>query len=189
MKPRTGLDRDFLTPQLIPDQKLTTDEVFCVIVQHGARLHEAPVERKLTMSHWNVSQETKYLVFRDSSTPNKDFRIAFFPGKYKDFGTPQFGNETGLMKQFADWSIDEENGVLVFRDTFTRPGDFRYAFYPANGNTHNWPGGPVLYAETETLFSGKRWRIAVETGILVFRDTLSAGDNRYAFWPGQYTDM
>jgi hypothetical protein len=141
------------------------------------------------MSHWNVGQETKYLVFRDTSTPGKDFRVAFFPGIYRDFGTPRFGNESSLIMEFADWSIAEENGVLVFRDTFTQPGDFRYAFFPANGNKHNWSGGPVLYNETETLFSGKRWRIAVETGILVFRDALSAGDNRYAFWPGQYTDM
>ena len=146
--------------------------------------------RKVTvMSHWNISQESKYLVFRDTSTPNKDFRIAFFPGVYKDFGTPTFGNETTLIKQFVDWSINEENGVLVFRDTYTQPGDHRYAFYPGNGNTQNWPGGTVLYNETETLLSGKRWRIAVENGILVFRDTISVGDNRYAFWPKQYTDM
>lgn len=141
------------------------------------------------MSHWNISQETKYLVFRDTSTPNKDFRVAFFPGVYKDFGSPKFGKENSQIKQFADWSINEENGVLVFRDMFTRPGDFRYAFYPGNGNTHNWGGGAVLYNETETLLSGQRWSITVETGILVFRDTKSVGDNRYAFWPGQYTDM
>jgi hypothetical protein len=141
------------------------------------------------MSHWTFGQETQFLVFRDTSSPAKDFRIAFFPDKYKDFGKQNSGNETGVMKQFANWSIDEENGVLVFRDIFTRPGDHRYAFFPACGNGNNWPGGSVLYNESETLLSGKRWRIAVEAGILVFRDTLSPGDNRYAFWPGQYTDM
>jgi hypothetical protein len=155
--------------------------------QQELRISDA--EHELTMSHWSVSQETNYLVFRDTSTPNRDFRVAFSPGASKDFGTPHFGNETSVIKRFADWSIGEENGVLVFRDTFTRPGDFRYAFYPANGNTHNWGDGTVLYNETEMLFRGERWSIAVETGVLVFRDTLSAGDNRYAFWPGQYTDM
>jgi hypothetical protein len=141
------------------------------------------------MSHWTVNEETSYLVFRDTAIPNKDFRVAFSPNQYKDFGNPAFAHESGVIRAFDRWSIDEENSVLVLRDTFTRPGDHRYAFYPACGNANNWSGGIVLYNESETLLSGKRWRIAVESGILVFRDTLSPGDHRYAFWPGQYTDM
>jgi hypothetical protein len=141
------------------------------------------------MSHWTINEETQYLVFRDTSTPGKDFRVAFFPRQHKDFGNPVSAPETGVIKAFSKWSVNEENGVLVFRDTFTRPGDHRYAFFPACGNAHNWPGGILLFNESETLLSGKRWKIAVEGGILVFRDTLSPGDHRYAFWPGQHTDM
>lgn len=66
------------------------------------------------MSHWTFGQETQFLVFRDTSSPGKDFRIAFFPDKYKDFGKQVSGNETGVMKQFANWSIDEETASSSF---------------------------------------------------------------------------
>eukprot|EP01106_Pelomyxa_sp_JSP_P010062 TRINITY_DN27096_c0_g1_i1.p2 TRINITY_DN27096_c0_g1~~TRINITY_DN27096_c0_g1_i1.p2 ORF type:complete len:163 (+),score=48.68 TRINITY_DN27096_c0_g1_i1:90-578(+) len=138
---------------------------------------------------WSVQQETAFLVFRDTTAPNRDFRVALSPGQYKDFGTPRFAQENSVMADFASWRIGEENGVLVVRDmaAHARGVDARYAFYPAS--SADWAGGPPLYKDAQVLARGVRWLIAVENGVLVLRDTLSLGDNRYAFWPGQYTDL
>lgn len=122
--------------------------------------------------------------------PTRDCRVAFFTGQYKNFGPGNnVASETNTIVTFDKWAITEENGVLVFRDTYTTPGDHRYAFFPGCGNCNNWGNDhAILYDGVHVYYEGKRWIIQEENSVLVFRDKLSHGDNRYAFWPCNYID-
>jgi len=84
---------------------------------------------------WKIQEERGALVFRDISSPG-DSRYAFFPGVYQDFGVVSGTLEVEIkvreLWSGTFWAIQEENGVLVFRDMQSN-GDFRYAFYPASG--------------------------------------------------------
>jgi hypothetical protein len=140
---------------------------------------------------WVIREESvTYLVMRCTSEGG-DIRIAFAAGKgaAKNYGSGPYpaGTETGTIVRFDKWGIHEENGVLVVRD-HQSPTDNRYAFWPGNGNEHNFGSGTPATKHNEVLFRGQRWIIAVENGILVFRDTLSGGDHRYAFFPS-YVDL
>lgn len=137
---------------------------------------------------WSIRPETQFLVMRDLVTPG-DNRYAMSPGVYKDFGQPNFiQGENSRLKHFPKWDINEENGVLVFRDTSTNQ-DFRYAFYPGSGQINFGKPTPALFNNVQVLWQGIRWNIQDERGILVFRDTKSAGDNRYAFFPGSSLNL
>lgn len=138
---------------------------------------------QLLPSHWILEVESVFLVFRYSN-PAKDIRVAFEPGVYKDFGTPSFYNNEALNVLYSSgtWSIEEETGVLVIRDQ-SSAADHRYAFFPGSGSGYNFGSGPEVGEFGEhTLYAGYRWSINVENGVLVFRDKLSPGDNRYAFY-------
>eukprot|EP01124_Arcella_intermedia_P004264 TRINITY_DN123_c0_g1_i10.p1 TRINITY_DN123_c0_g1~~TRINITY_DN123_c0_g1_i10.p1 ORF type:complete len:145 (-),score=27.04 TRINITY_DN123_c0_g1_i10:69-503(-) len=137
----------------------------------------------MASNHWNFSPEGEYLCLRDHISGG-DHRIAFTPGKSSNHGSgPSHPGETGVLLRHAKWSIGEENGILCVRYTGA-PGDHRHAFWPGNGNSHNFGhphaghGGNHVYAE------GIRWVIKEENGIVVFRDKLTPGDHRYAFFPG-----
>ena len=121
----------------------------------------------------------------------RDSRFAFYANNYKDYGKPVSSDGTGInvLCQFPNFSIQEENGVLVIRDT-TTPGDHRYAFHPGSGNIDfGTPKTKMVSTQGTTALKGRRWLIVVENGVLIFRDTLTAGDHRYAFFAGNYIDM
>ena len=85
---------------------------------------------------WMIREETGVLCLRNSFNPG-DFRYAFFPGS----GKINYGSNINLdnsvvpkvLYQGHRWSINDENGILVFRDNIS-PGDHRYAFEPAKKN-------------------------------------------------------
>ena len=87
-------------------------------------------------SQWNITQETNAFIIRDViySHDIRDSRFAFFANVYKDYGKPFTLDGTGVnvICKFPNFSFQEENGVLVIRDTVS-PGDHRYAFYPGSG--------------------------------------------------------
>jgi hypothetical protein len=87
--------------------------------------------------HWRIQEETGVLCIRDVSSA-EDSRYAFFPGNgvFKGFGlASNSGGEVGTLRLYTGfrWSINVENGVLVFRDNLT-PGDHRFAFYQSDVN-------------------------------------------------------
>jgi len=144
-------------------------------------------------SQWNFTQENNVFIIRDIifSHDVHDSRFAFFANVYKDYGKPVGSDGTGIrvIGKFPDFSIQEENGVLVIRDT-TTPGDHRYAFYACSGNINfGTPETKMVSTGGTTAFKGQRWLIVVENGVLIFRDTLTPGDHRYAFFAGNYIDM
>ena len=147
-------------------------------------------------SQWNITQErdvTNVFIIRDVvySHDIRDSRFAFYANNYKDYGKPVSSDGTGInvLCQFPNFSILEENGVLVIRDT-TTPGDHRYAFHPGSGNIDfGTPKTKMVSTQGTTALKGHRWLIVVENGVLIFRDTLTPGDHRYAFFAGNYMDM
>jgi hypothetical protein len=144
-------------------------------------------------SQWNITQETNVFIIRDViySHDIRDSRFAFFANVNKDYGKPVSSDGTGInvLCKFPIFSFQEENGVLVIRDTFN-PGDHRYAFYPGSGNINfGTPKTKIVSTQGTTALKGHRWLIVVENGVLIFRDTLTPGDHRYAFFAGNYIDM
>jgi len=142
-----------------------------------------------TYAFWSLSIEnTINLVFRFNN-PKSDVRVAFWPGNYKSYGSSAHYNEPMIVLfTQGKWLIREETGNLVIRDT-SSIYDRRYAFGPASGNRNDFGGGVVTYpASYSVLYSGYRWSINCENNVLVFRDNLSGGDNRYAFFQ-KYIDM
>lgn len=140
-------------------------------------------------THWKLGVETIYLVFRFLN-PAKDIRVAFKPGVYKDFGTTanhHYNEALTVLYSSGTWSIREETGVLVIRDG-SSAADHRYAFHPGSGNINFGSGTEIFEFGGRTLYTGFRWTINVENGVLVFRDNLSSGDNRYAFFQN-YLDI
>ena len=139
---------------------------------------------------WSIHEESvTYLVMR-FPTAGVDHRIAFAAGRgFQNYGSGPYpaGPENGTIVRFDKWGIHEENGVLVVRDHASH-GDHRYAFWPGCGNTHNYGSGAPSSTYSAVIYRGQRWIIAVEGGILVFRDTLTGGDHRYAFFPS-YVDL
>lgn len=127
-------------------------------------------------SEWTVAQK----FMRDS--PICCYR--FLPGRHVNFGNPaiRFEGENSTIIDIYRWSIKEENGVLVIRDTGSG-GDFRYAFYPGQFMDFGTPAVPSSFTGVITLHTGLRWHIQEENGVLVFRDTKSQGDCRIAFYP------
>jgi len=147
-------------------------------------------------SQWNFTQEkdvVNVFIIRDIifSHDVPDSRFAFYANVYKDYGKPVGSDGTGIrvIGKFPDFSIQEENGVLVIRDT-TTPGDHRYAFHPGSGKIDfGTPKTKMVSTQGTTAFKGQRWLIVVENGVLCLRDTLTPGDHRYAFFAGNYMDM
>ena len=140
-------------------------------------MHDNLFEEK---SEWTVAQK----FIRDS--PLCCYR--FLPGRHVNFGNPtvRFEGENSTISDIYRWSIKEENGVLVIRDTGSG-GDYRYAFYPGQFLDFGTPAVPTSITGVITLHTGLRWHIQEENGILVFRDTKSKGDCssccRKAFYP------
>jgi hypothetical protein len=137
--------------------------------------------------NWKIGPEGEHLVFRDSHSTG-DHRIAVAPrcGNHKAIGSPNHPDSlSSTLADFGIWSITEENSALCIRDTRSG-GDHRIAFYPGCGNGTNYgsahntghrPGGDHVY------YRGRRWVIREESGVLVFRDTLTPGDHRIALYP------
>ena len=135
------------------------------------------------------------LLFLSSSayargTPVRDIRIAFAPRVSKNFGTARYYRDEAVRVLYSsgNWRIQEEVGVLCIRDV-SSGADRRYAFFPGSGNAANF-GGSNAGGEVgnQVLMAGFRWSINVEDGVLVFRDKLTPGDNRFAFYQS-YVDM
>lgn len=82
-----------------------------------------------------------------------------------------------------NWKGAAESQFFVLRESHTG-GDHRIAFAPGLykdfGPCHN----PTDHNETKLFATFGNWTIGEETGILVIRDKSSAGDHRFAFWPG-----
>jgi len=140
--------------------------------------------------HWSIHTEAEFLVFRDTVTSG-DHRIALAPrcenskSIQPSPGNPHHPDQhSSTLAAFDGWQITEENSALCFRDTKSG-GDHRFAIYPGCGNHVNYgnphnPGRDGNYK----YFVGKRWQIREESGgVLVFRDTLTEGDHRVAFYP------
>ena len=136
---------------------------------------------------WQASQAADgSLVFKDLVTAG-DHRVVFLPHYSADLGTPQAipGPTATIPSTFPGWALTEENGILVLRSA--GPTDTRYAFYPGSYVDFGCGAqvaGLSTHTGSYTLFRGQRWAVTEENGVLVFRDTLSAGDSRYAFYPG-----
>ena len=84
---------------------------------------------------WAIREEKGVLVIRYNTSLGVVARYAFYPGNGNtwNFGSVNdiYGQEVGtqvLLSGFR-WRIQVENGVLVFRDMLTTPGDHRFAFY------------------------------------------------------------
>lgn len=122
-----------------------------------AELRRVEIEEKKCRWMLQMTDVGESFGFRDCSMEG-DYRIAFFQGQYKDYGSPKFHKgESGVIKQVRLFAIAEENGVLVFRNVC--PGkDYRYAFFPGCGVVNNWKGaGVVRYPKSEgTICEGKR---------------------------------
>ena len=106
---------------------------------------------------------------------------------YKDYGSARlYKNEVNnTLYSDSNWLIVEETGVLVIRDMLSH--DKRYAFYP--GNYGNFGvNSDVGEFGVQVLFTGFRWSISIDNGMLVFRDNLTSGDNRFLFYQS-YLDM
>lgn len=101
---------------------------------------------------------------------------------YKDFGTVrQYPNEASVrIYKSSKWEINEERGVLTVRDISTT-GDYRYAFYPDNAANFGTATDDVGEFGFQVLFTGYRWSISIDNGVLVFRDNLSSGESRFMF--------
>jgi hypothetical protein len=140
------------------------------------------------MTKWLIYQDGAHLIFRDKSAEGVDHRIAFGPNAAKNIGSgsQHLDEPHNVIVRFEHWVIQEETGVLIIRD-LANPGDNRYAFFP--GGAQDFGHGSPTTNESKVLFKGNRWEIRDENGILVFRDTKSEGDSRYAFYPGNYVDM
>jgi hypothetical protein len=145
---------------------------------------------------WRFGEETSsaVLVFRDILSL-MDSRVAFWPSSC-DIGTPPasattYSNEAGRPKTplTSLWTIEEQGGKLVFASN--RPSnDVRITFHP--GSTVDFgdasTAGPVWWmGPVVTIWRGVRWAVQSEGGVLVIRDTLSAGDKRVAFFG--YSDV
>jgi hypothetical protein len=92
-----------------------------------------------------------------------------------------------VLYSSGKWVIQEETGVLCIRD-LSSASDFRYAFFPGNGNGANYGVTASTGVGIQVLYTGYRWSIRIENGVLVFRDILTPGDHRYAFFQS-YIDM
>eukprot|EP01036_Dinobryon_divergens_P022715 gene22715-30998_t len=140
--------------------------------------------------NWNLRLESAYLVFRFVN-PVRDIRIAFAPRVSKNLGTVRYYRDEAVRVLYSsgNWRIQEEAGVLCIRDVSSSGADRRYAFFPGNGNAANF-GGSNAGGEigAQVLMAGFRWSINVENGVLVFRDKLTPGDHRFAFYQS-YVDM
>jgi len=136
--------------------------------------------------NWKICTENQYLVFRDSATPG-DHRVALAPscGSHKSLGPANHpDSHSSTLVDLGGWKITEENSALCFRDTRSG-GDHRFAIYPACGNSKNYgsPHNPGRHG-SHVYYRGRRWVIQEESnGVLVFRDTLTPGDHRVAFYP------
>ncbi len=88
--------------------------------------------------NWAIQEEDGVLCIRDMSS-SADHRFAFFPGNgnSRNYGSVNdiYGQEVGtkVLLKGIRWSIQVENGVLVFRDMRT-PGDHRFAFWQSKVN-------------------------------------------------------
>ena len=153
-------------------------------------------------TNWSLRLESTSLVFRYAN-PTRNIRIAFYPGKSKNYGTVKsfYRNEAlRVLYSSGKWVIQEEYGVLCIRDVSSSRVERRYAFNPGNGNSWNYGScnswGLFFYGScnsgqevgTKVLLSGFRWSINVENGLLVFRDMLTPGDHRFLFYQS-YVDM
>ena len=86
-----------------------------------------------------IREETGVLCIR-YVLDGKDWRYAFFPSS----GKRNYGSNIYLdgivvptvLYQGHRWSINDENGILVFRDNISA-GDHRYAFAPAKRDMWN----------------------------------------------------
>jgi subtilisin family serine protease len=132
---------------------------------------------------WSLRLEGINLVFRYTNS-FRTIRIAFSPGNNKDYGTGSFYLNEGVQVLYSsgEWTIQEEKGVLYIRDR-SSSADRRYAFFPGNGDLYNYGSG-IIGPEVgiQVLLKGSRWRIQVESGVLMFRDTITKGEHRFAFW-------
>jgi hypothetical protein len=107
---------------------------------YGVRIfHRNEATRELYRSgNWAIREETGVLVIRSSFNP--DLRFAFFPGNGKpNYGSGIVKREYGTQVLLSGyrWSIQVEEGVLVFRDMLTprpTPGGHRFAFYQSKVN-------------------------------------------------------
>lgn len=132
---------------------------------------------------WSLHEEGAVLVARYSGGEG-DQRVAFYPGLYRDYGNHGQG-ESGEDKEIGmigAWRIYEAAGILVIRDT-TATEDRRFAFWPGRGNHNFGAVAATPHTNLKVHFRGHRWVIREEGGILVFRDILTEGDHRYAFYP------
>eukprot|EP01035_Chromulina_nebulosa_P030654 gene30654-40752_t len=140
-------------------------------------------------TNWNLRLESIYLVFRYIN-PTRDIRIAFRPGVSKNFGAERYYRNEAVRVLYSsgNWRIQEETGVLCIRDV-SSAADRRYAFFPGNGISANYgTGNSGEEVGALRLLTGFRWSINVENGVLVFRDNLTPGDHRFAFYQ-TYVDM
>ncbi len=91
-------------------------------------------------------------------------------------------DETSVLFKIGKWSINEEEGVLIMRDISQQPEQSLFKKQGTRGQEHVFRPGyrmnigtysrPTDEERTQdyTLVEGKRWKIAVEQGMLVFRD-------------------
>jgi len=140
------------------------------------------------LKHWKIGTEGEHLVFRDTWSISGDHRVAVAPrcGNHRSVGSPNHPDSfASTLADFGTWKITEENSALCFRDTRSG-GDHRVAFYPGCGNSTNYgsTSGGIGRMGDHEYYRGRRWVIREESGILVFRDTLTPGDHRVAFYPG-----
>ena len=169
----------------------------CLFFQHPHYSYYTIPKQIPTLTHWILSIEGIHLVFRfnplhppksGKNLEGADRRIAFREGIKKNFGNSniKYANED-VKELYSDgnWVIREETGVLCIRNGMTAKPDYRYAFFPGSGKNINFGNNNQNVGEfgnKTVLYSGRRWSINVEFGILVFRDNISPGDHRYAFY-------
>ena len=111
------------------------------------------------MAHWVIQQERDYLVMRFTGTRG-DFRVAFFPAKYRDYSTgrtPIFGgeNETIILATFEKW---EKNTVFCASVTNQQQEGITGLHFGHVAKTLSILGQIIrcLYSGSHALLEGKR---------------------------------
>jgi len=136
----------------------------------------SPEVKFINDTHYDISGPQTYIV--ELATASDPVSMTCPKGA----SYPLSKDDTSVLMRVGKWSINEENANLVIRDISPHPEQslFRgpnygieFIFSPnveADIGKYRHPTDEER-EQNVVLIQGKRWRIAVEQGILVFRDT------------------